>query len=307
VNPAFERMTGYTRAQVIGQTPRLLRSGVQSPAFYQTLWNTILDGRTFRAIMTNRRSNGDFYEEDQTITPIRDRDGAISHFVSCGRDITDVKRMQEALQRLNQQLEREAARVASVLHDEAGQFLTAAHLALTSVEHEVGPAVAGRLHQVRSHLQDVEHRLRNLSHEIHPRIVLDLGLEGAVRFLAEGVSRRSGTAVVIDASLTRRHDPATESVLYRVIQEGLTNAVRHARAKSVHVSLNDTSDAVQCALRDDGVGFDTGTLMHEGVGLGLRLMQDRIVAVGGKITISSTPDRGTEIRAVVPVEVPHGV
>ena len=123
VNPAFEALTGYTRDEAIGQTPRLFSSGSHERKFYEGLWATILAGQVFRAIVTNRAKDGRLFNEDQTITPIRDQDGTITDFVSTGRDITERRRIDQALRRLNTALEHEAARIASVLHDEASQFL----------------------------------------------------------------------------------------------------------------------------------------------------------------------------------------
>ena len=176
VNPAFEAMSGFTRDEALGRTPQILYSGAQGQRFYETLWNTILGGRTFRATMTNRRRDGTLYDEDQTITPIRDESGMVTHFVSTGRDITQRNRTQEALRRLNHQLETQATRIAGTLHDEAGQFLTAVHITLADVARDVDPAVRERLIEARGHLDLVEERLRRVAHEIHPRVVEDLGL-----------------------------------------------------------------------------------------------------------------------------------
>ena len=90
VNHAFEEVTGYTKEEVIGQTPRLLKSGQHSQEFYQNLWDTILAGKVFRSQVINRRKDGRLYHELKTITPIKDAQGNITHFVSTGRDITEV-------------------------------------------------------------------------------------------------------------------------------------------------------------------------------------------------------------------------
>lgn len=303
VNPAFEQMTGFTRAEVIGATPRILRSGVQPPSYYDKLWSTIKAGQTFQTTLTNRRHDGELYEEDQTITPIRDMSGEISHFVSTGRDVTQRKRTQEALKRLNQQLEREAARVANILHDEAAQFLTAAHITLSTVAHDVGPRLRERLSEVRAHLNQVEERLREISHELHPRIVVDLGLVDAVKFLASSFSRRTGVNVSVAATVTHRHGTPTETILYRFVQEALNNVNRHARASSVTIEVIDDANCARCVVQDDGVGFDS-TPFKAGTqdGFGLKLMQDRIEALGGTLSIKSVPGGGTELRASVPVE-----
>lgn len=302
VNPAFQEMTGYSRHQVIGGNPRILQSGVHNHEFYERLWNTILSGRTFRSVMTNRRQDGSLYDEDQTITPIRGADGAITHFVSTGRDITHRKRSQEALQRLNQQLEREAARIAGILHDEAGQFLTSAHITLADLCEDAAPAVRERLLMVRGHLDHIEQRLREISHEIHPRIVEDLGLRDAVTFFAESFARRTGIAVSVDSALHHRYAVSIESLVYRFVQEGLTNISRHAHATSAAVRLTGNLETIGCSVRDDGIGFNPAALCGRGTcSLGLHVMQDRLEAVGGTLQILSAPGEGTELRASVPV------
>lgn len=89
VNPAFETVTGFSRAEAIGETPRLLRSGQQPTEYYETLWKTLVAGDVFRGSPINRRKNGDLYRAEQTITPIKDSEGRTEHFVSVMQDVTD--------------------------------------------------------------------------------------------------------------------------------------------------------------------------------------------------------------------------
>lgn len=97
VNPAFEATTGFQRDEVTGKTPRLLRSGKHDDAFYQRLWETILRGDVFRDVLINMRKDGSIYYEEKNITPIRDAEGHITHFVSTGKDISERMRTQERL------------------------------------------------------------------------------------------------------------------------------------------------------------------------------------------------------------------
>src|SRR5262245_7028844 len=304
VNPAFESMTGYTRAEAVGQTPRLLNSGRQTQRFYETLWNTILRGESIRIVVTNKTKDGRLYDEDQTITPLRDRTAAITHFVSTGRDITQRRRTQDALRRMNQQLEDEAARIAGVLHDEAGQFLTSAHLLLADIARDVDPCVRDRLKDVRSALDQVEAQLRRVSHEIHPRVVEDLGLGEAIRFVAGAFTRRTGIPIAVDAAVNGRQPRTIETVLYRLVQEGLTNMSRHAHPTAGWIAVSAEPETIHCTIRDDGHGFDVAaTMASRGEsGLGLRLIQDRLESVGGTLAIISAPGRGTELRADIPLE-----
>jgi PAS domain S-box-containing protein len=95
VNPAFEATTGYSREEVVGRTPRMLKSGLHTPEFYGGLWQQILHGETFRGTLVNRKKCGQLYWAEQTITPIKDGAGAITHFVSVLKDITDWRKQQE--------------------------------------------------------------------------------------------------------------------------------------------------------------------------------------------------------------------
>lgn len=300
VNPSFEKLTGFSREEALGANPRILKSGKHDAPFYVRLWTTILSGQVFRAVFTNKRKDGRLYHEDETITPIRDSQGHVTHFVSTGRDITRRKRTEEALRRLNDQLENESARIAGVLHDEAGQFLTSAHITLAEVARELPPA-RERLQEVRRNLDQIEERCRRLSHELHPRILDDMGLVDALRFMAEGVSRRTGISVSLEASVEKRCPRVVETAIYRLVQEALTNITKHARATIV---LWPDAQSIHCSVRDDGLGFNVGAqVARRGEpGLGLARIRDRLEAVGGTFAIFSTPGGGTELRAAIPLE-----
>jgi PAS domain S-box-containing protein len=106
VNPAFTRLTGYALEEALGQTPRLLNSGKQEQAFFQRLWEKILAGQVWQGELVNRRKDGSLYTEEQTITPVRDERGEISHFVAIHQDLTERKRVEEQLRLLNEEAER---------------------------------------------------------------------------------------------------------------------------------------------------------------------------------------------------------
>lgn len=105
VNPAFESLTGYQRAETLGQTPRVIKSGVHDNQFYRKLWETILNGQPFHGEITNRKKNGEVFHEVKTITPLRNPHGEITHFVATGKDITERKLAEEQLRRAYDDLE----------------------------------------------------------------------------------------------------------------------------------------------------------------------------------------------------------
>lgn len=208
-----------------------------------------------------------------------------------------------ALRRLNQALEQEARRIAHALHDEAGQLLTSVHLALKEVGRDLSPAARGRLQEVRRLLDRIEDQLRRLSHELRPVILDDLGLVPALKFLAEGVSMRTGTSITVDASIDGRLPALIEATLYRSVQEALTNVTRHAQARGVTIHLQQAPQEIRCSIRDDGIGFDVpAVLARPGErGLGLIGIQERIKTLGGTHQIASAPGQGTELVIMIPL------
>ncbi len=209
-----------------------------------------------------------------------------------------------ALRRLNETLEAEVKRVAYALHDGAGQLLAAVHLKLDDVSREMSPAVRERIQQVRQVLDRMEGQLRALAHELRPPILDDRGLVPALENLAEGVSRRAEIRVTVDAFQGPRLPVRVETALYRVVQEALNNAAKHAHAQSVQIRLWKATGSVCCSVRDDGAGFDSATLSAgaEKRGLGLTGIRERMEALGGSVEIHSAPGQGTDYQITVPIE-----
>jgi signal transduction histidine kinase len=210
-----------------------------------------------------------------------------------------------ALRRLNEVLEEETKRIAHAVHDESGQLLASAHLALNEIGRRMRTAGRRRVQHMRDLLDQVEVQMRQLSHEVRPRILDDLGLIPALDVLAAGVSKRSGTNVVIEGTTEGRLDARIETALYRIVQESLTNATRHSQAKQVTVTVRKDGKWVQAVVRDTGVGFDARAVLTErgAKGLGLLGIRERLVSLGGTLTLRSAPGKGTEVVAMIPLEM----
>ena len=116
VNPAFTRMTGYTRKEALGQNPRVLKSGEHPPAFYQQLWQTILNGEIWHGELINRRKDGSFYTEEMNIVPVRDRRDEVTHFIATKQDVTARKQLEQQL-RWVQNVEAIGRLAGGVVHD----------------------------------------------------------------------------------------------------------------------------------------------------------------------------------------------
>lgn len=305
VNPAFERVTGYSREMVIGRTPRVLRSGVQTPDYYNKLWATILSGQVFKAVVTNRRCNGELFDQEQTITPIRDADGRITHFVSTGSDVTTERRA--GSERFHKQLETESMRIASMLHDEVGQFLALAHLTLADVAHALQPEASERIQEARRYLDHVEARLREVARGVQPRMVADLGLIEAIRFLAKGGERRLGVPVRVTIPPDLQCPASIETLLYRLTQDALLHVAYQEGITGVSVVISrnvsgrrQSDTTVNCTITSDGARWEVASDGGD-TPLGLAGVLRQIEAVGGTLTVEAKPGLGTEVRVVLPV------
>src|SRR5881398_535443 len=116
VNPAFEALTGYSREESVGRTPRILKSDQQTANLYQELWETILAGNVYRGVLVNRKKNGQIFYAEKTITPLRDNDGKVTHFISNDRDITERRRLEIQLQQA-QKMDAIGRLAGGVAHD----------------------------------------------------------------------------------------------------------------------------------------------------------------------------------------------
>lgn len=208
-----------------------------------------------------------------------------------------------ALRRLNRILEEEAKRIAHALHDEAVQLLATVYLELAELAREAPGKVETRVNRISGHLDQVREQLRRLSHELRPLILDQLGVVPAMRFLGDGVSKRSGLAVVVEGSTEGRLAHAIETALYRVVQEALNNVVKHARATRVDVQVWVEEGMVYCTVGDDGIGFELpGTREYTSTGLGLIGIQERVGSLQGSVKFISAPGQGTELRVSIPLE-----
>jgi signal transduction histidine kinase len=209
----------------------------------------------------------------------------------------------KALRQFNETLEEEIKRIAYGVHDEAGQVLVAVHLALASLAAEL-PDKQQQIRDLEGLLNQVEEQLRRYSHELRPTVLDDLGWIPAIRFLAESVSKRTRLLIEVKAAFAGRLPGAMETALYRIVQEALTNASKHAKATRVWIQVRREDGTLCCSIRDDGEGFDVRVAQAEGKrrGLGLIGIQERLNAVGGTLSIHSAPGRGTKLLIRLPLE-----
>jgi len=195
----------------------------------------------------------------------------------------------------------EARRIARELHDEAGQLLSSVFFVLHHIEKELSPEGSARLDEARGLLDQLEGRLRRLSHELHPTILEDLGLLPALVFLAESFSNRIGAAIRVAGSSGGRLPAPVELAAYRAVQAALHNVGKHAGAASVMVDVERKGEALRVRVSDDGIGFDpSASARAEARGLGLVGIRERLLPLGGRLEIRSSPGHGTRLSVEIP-------
>src|SRR5438128_25575 len=247
--------------------------------------------------------SGEYIHGEFTMTPLI-KDEQVVGVLGIGRDITERKRAQEALRRLNETLEEEAKRIAHALHDEAGQLLASVHIALEGIFRDLPPSAGYRLREVKAFLDQIEVHLRQLSHELRPTILHDLGLVPALEFLSEVVSNRTKLQVTVEGSTIGRLAAPVETALYRIVQEALNNATRHAQASRTTIRLEQNGHMIRCLISDDGIGFDVPAALNRkgDKGLGLIGIRERLNAIGGAYRIISAPGQGTTLQVEIPLD-----
>jgi signal transduction histidine kinase len=249
--------------------------------------------------------------------PIRDADGLIVGSVIVNEDVTERVRAESALRESTDRLQHFSRRLLTVqeeerrhlsreLHDEFGQLLAGITLHLQAAKALAGDAARSRLEECVALIQHAGAQLRSLVLELRPTMLETAGLGPTLSWLARQHEERTGVVTRVVGQL---NDVPSDLAIacFRVVQEALTNVMRHAGAQHVWIELNQTDGTLELAVRDDGLGFDVTKILDQAAGrghLGLLGMKERVQILGGDIEVDSEPGRGTLIRISLPAAAP---
>jgi two-component system, NarL family, sensor histidine kinase DevS len=286
------------RVDSVFDDPEVDQSVVRRIQARSGLWvPLILRDRAIGVLVAHDKSVADrrFSDEDVRIAEIFAQRAALA--IDLSQRVAS-----DALRRVVAGQELERKRLARELHDETGQALTSILLGLRSIEEsskekpELREAVLALREIVVDTLQDV----RRLAVELRPKALDDFGLVPALEWLSETFAEQTEVDVLLQAALGEDRLPAEiETALYRIVQEALTNVVKHAQASTVSVVLTRKGQSVVAVVEDDGRGFDPTQTREEG--LGLVGMRERIALLGGRVTVESSERGGTTVAVEVPV------
>jgi two-component system sensor histidine kinase UhpB len=249
-------------------------------------------GVIYVEVSAKRLRNGDIQTTFQDVT---------ARHLAEEREHISAEELRQMSRRLSEAQETERRAIARELHDEVGQSLTATRINLRDLEQEAeGGPLAERLTAASSIISDLLSKVRQMSLDLHPSVLDDLGLVAALRWCVRTRTTGSKLEVVLDVpEELPRFDGMVEITLFRVFQEALSNVLKHAQARHLNVTVRYAEDRLQLTMQDDGVGFDAEVARRHalsGKSLGLLGMQERVRLAGGDIALKSTPGQGTELR-----------
>ncbi|MGH9875315.1 MAG: PAS domain S-box protein [Pyrinomonadaceae bacterium] len=309
VNAAFLRMTGFSRDEVIGRST--LELGLWDSQHRLMMAKALREhGAVADFEIKFRKKSGEIRDALLSVELIQLGMGKPS-VLGIAQDVTERNRAEEAMQRYPRQLieaqEAERQSIARELHDQIGQVLTAIHLNLQAVRATSDSGNAKALIDEGIAIVDgALGQVRNLSFELRPSLLDDLGLATALRWYTDRFTQRTGIKATTAINLP---DPPVrltrdlETACFRIVQEALTNVVRHARARNVAIRLQGRNGEIRLSVRDNGTGFDAHSqnLAPFTTHVGLRGMRERALALGGRLDVRSS-SRGTRISASFPNE-----
>ena len=326
VNPAFEAVTGFSRQEAIGQNPRILKGGRQDAAFYEEMWRVLADGDVWRGHFVNRRKDGTLFEEDATISPVRDPSGVTTHYVAVKRDVTHELALQRQLE-LSQRIEALGRLAGGIAHD----FNNLLGIVRGFAEFHL--RYPGKKQELASSLQEIvkaADRGAKLTSQLlafgrkqvlQPQVV---DLRAALADVTGMFRHVLGEDVVLDvrvpAPLHVRVDPTRlEQILLNLVvnaRDAMSSGGRLTIEAGPAVAVEDGLRCARLSVADTGAGMSPETLERifepffttkpNGTGLGLSMVYGIVRQSGGAIRCESAPGQGARFEIILPLADPPG-
>ncbi|MEM7812971.1 MAG: PAS domain-containing protein [Planctomycetota bacterium] len=297
-NPAFERMSGYSRDELVGNTPRIVQGPNTDRFVLDELKETLREGRTFHGETINYRKDGTEYIVEWRIKPVRIGDDRIRYYVASQRDLT---RRRAVERRILSVQTAEQRRIGRNLHDGPMQQLVGLRYRCESLSNDLAdgsPEAAAKAAEAAELATAVSQELRTLSHILTPPALEGMPLSAGLERLTGQMTDIYNVQIVAsgDGDLD---DPDVATQVYLIAREAIGNALRHGKARRVEAKLIQQSpSSLVLEISDEGTGFDPADAAG---GIGLQTMDYRARSFGGSLEIDSSPGGGSVVRCYVPV------
>ncbi len=304
VNSQVEALFGWAREELLGETvemlvPEGLRAGHRQ---HRERYGRSPHARPMGVGLELKavRKDGSAFPVEISLSPWYAEEGL--NIICAVRDITDRKRLQDFSASAMRASEEERQRIARELHDDTAQRLATLMLRVRALAMEKDAVVrAERLEELREEILETAEGVKRIARNLRPPELEEVGLATALQAHLRSVREASGLDVEADVQPVDGFLPADARLaLYRVVQEALSNIIRHSGATRARLRLSVENGFVSAVIEDDGRGFAEDRVSEKGGGLGLVGMRERASMIGGRVSIESTPGEGTRIRIDVP-------
>lgn len=304
VNPHVETLFGWAREELVGETVEMLIPKVFRTAHHEHRTRFVRNPHT-RAMgagmeLQGQRKDGSDFDAEISLSPW-ENEGEFCVICSV-RDITERKRLHDFSLGAMRASEEERQRIARELHDDTAQRLVALMLRVRLLGREQDADVRQTiLDEFRAELLAAAEGVKRMARGLRPPELEEIGLEAAILAHVRGLREGAGFEVHAEVdSVNHLLDDDAKLALYRVVQEALSNVLRHAGTGKARVQVGVSDGMVHAVVEDDGSGFSLAETGKGGGGLGLTGMRERAMMIGGQVDIESIPGRGTVVRLTVP-------
>ncbi|MBN2765488.1 MAG: PAS domain S-box protein [Paludibacteraceae bacterium] len=323
INPVVSKITGYSTQELINEHINIFGSGEKTSEENDALWKTIRAGKVWVGEFYNQKKNGEFFWESDTISPIFDTTGEISHFLAIKEDITNRKISEIALNKSKDLLRKFASHLQTVreeekislareIHDDLGQSLVALKIEAGLLKNKINKTnnndhsaeISDRFDKIISLVEHTIKAARRIMNGLRPELLeLNGFISAAATYIHEFEDRyqinceftpdKQGVELNSQQSLT----------LFRILQESLSNIARHSKATNVSVLLKNAHNKFLLEITDNGIGFDLQNKNARQDSYGMLGMQERVVILGGELQISSEIGKGTSVCVSIPTNI----
>ena len=305
MNPQVEALFGWPREELVGQSvetlvPEAQRSGHEQQRHGYTA-NSYVRPMGAGLDLSGLRRDGSRFPAEISLSPWTSVDGD-TRVICCVRDVSERKRLQDFSEGMLRATEDERRRIARELHDDTAQRLATLMLRVRVLAEEPDEeSRSSLLEEIRQEIVETVEGVKRIARGLRPPELSEVGLAAALQSHLRGLREGAGLDVDLEVGLV---DPFLDSnerlLIYRVVQEALSNVMRHADVRVARLVVGVDNGSVFAEVSDSGQGFELGRSPEGGGGLGLLGMQERATMFGARLTIETAPGEGTRVRIELP-------